>query len=89
MKPRVESFTDPTVVPGQPLLVVHGKAAVGKTRSLYEALNLIKAAAATTVYTGYPGGTGPGSAHSLAEALGWTPTRLLVARKSTSGLKRC
>jgi hypothetical protein len=51
MKPRVERFTDPTVVPDQPLLVVHGKAAVGKTRSVYEALNLIKAAAATAVYT--------------------------------------
>ena len=51
MKPRVERFTDPAVVPDQPLLVVHGKAAAGKTRSVYEALNLIKVAAATAVYT--------------------------------------
>lgn len=50
MKLQVERFTDPTVVPDQPLLVVHGKAAVGKTRSVYEALNLIKAAVATAVY---------------------------------------
>jgi hypothetical protein len=41
MKLQVERFTDPTVVPDQPLLVIHGKAAVGKTRSVYEALNLI------------------------------------------------
>jgi hypothetical protein len=51
LRQRIEAFTDPAAVPDQPLLVVHGKAAVGKTRSVYEALARIKASSATAVYT--------------------------------------
>jgi hypothetical protein len=52
LKQRVEGFTDPVTIPYRPLLVVHGKAAVGKTRSVYEALKPVKASAATAVYAG-------------------------------------
>ena len=50
LKGRVLAFVEPTSVPERPLLCVYGSAAIGKTRSVYEALKYVHAAESIVLY---------------------------------------
>jgi hypothetical protein len=40
---HLRAFANPSTLPSEPLFVVHGQAAVGKTRAVYESLRLVSA----------------------------------------------
>ena len=51
LETHLRAFTNPSAIPSEPIFIVHGQAAVGKTRAVYESLRSVEAASALVVYT--------------------------------------